>query len=62
VQFGSVGCSLEPWKMGGNKNRAIVKKMFEISPIVKDGIKCQLFKFMTFFVSRKDLTSTLGFF
>jgi hypothetical protein len=46
----------------GNKNRAIVKKMFEISPIFKDGIKCQLFKFMTFFGSRKDLTSMLGFF
>jgi hypothetical protein len=35
--------------------------MFEISPIFKDGIKCQLFKFMTFFGSRKDLASMLGF-
>jgi hypothetical protein len=44
----------------GYKNRAIVKKMLEISPIFNDDIECQLFKFMTFFDSRKDLTSKLG--
>jgi hypothetical protein len=41
----------------GYKNRAIAKKMLEISPILNDDKECQLFKFMTFFDSRKDLTS-----
>ena len=44
----------------GYKNRASFKKMVEISPISNDGIECQHFKFMTFFDSRKDLTSKLG--
>ncbi len=44
----------------GNKNRAISSKMFEILPIFNDDIECQLFKFMTFLDSRKDLTCMLG--
>jgi hypothetical protein len=44
----------------GYKNRAIVKKMLEISPIFNDNIECQLFKFMAFFDSKKDLISKLG--
>jgi hypothetical protein len=44
----------------GYKNRAIVKKMFEISPIFNGGIECKLFKFMTFFDSTKDLTCMVG--
>jgi len=44
----------------GYKNRAIVKKMFKISPIFNGGIECQLFKFMTFFNSMKDLTCMVG--
>jgi hypothetical protein len=46
----------------GYKNRAIVKKMFEFSPICYDGIQCQFFKLMAFFYSRKDLTCMLSSF
>jgi hypothetical protein len=35
----------------GYKNCTINKKCLEISPIFNDGIECQLFKLMTFFVS-----------
>ncbi len=44
----------------GYKNRAIVQKMFEISPIFNDSVECQLFIQMTFFDSRKDLTCMVG--
>jgi hypothetical protein len=44
------------------KNRAIVKKWFEFSPIFYEGIEGQLFMLMRFFNSRKDLTCMLGSF
>jgi hypothetical protein len=46
----------------GHKNRAIVKKLFEISPIFYEGIEGQLFMLMRFFYSSKDLTCMLGSF
>jgi hypothetical protein len=46
----------------GYKNRAIVKKLFEFSPIFYEGIEGQLFMLMRFFNSSKDLTSMLGSF
>jgi hypothetical protein len=36
----------------GDKNRAIVKKMFDISPICSDSIDSQIFKLMMFFDAR----------
>ncbi len=52
-------CTLNSYSRG-YKNRASVKKMFEISPIFYECIECQLFMLMKFFDSRKDLTCMLG--
>ncbi len=46
----------------GYKNRAIVKKLFEFSPIFYEGIEGKLFMLMRFFNSSKDLTCMLGSF
>jgi hypothetical protein len=44
----------------GYKNRAIAKKMFEISLIFKDSLECQLFVFKAFFDYIKTPIYILG--
>jgi hypothetical protein len=46
----------------GYKNRAILKKMFEISPIFYDSLECQLSMIMTFIYSKNHLSCMLGTF
>jgi hypothetical protein len=46
----------------GYKNRAILKKMFEISPIFYDGLECQLSTIMMFIDYKKHFTCMLGTF
>jgi hypothetical protein len=51
------------WNYGrGYKNRAILRKIFKISPIFYGGLECQLSMIMTFIDSKKHLTCMLDTF